>query len=332
MTQAASARHAERILAVLDEPNESSGVASSWRRCLVDHHLDPESGEPPALLSGPEVRYLRGSMGRLLRSADAELDRLYCLVRELGYHVLMTDLSGIVVERRVPEGDETGCRKWCLWTGAVWREEVEGTNGVGTCLFERRPVTVHREQHFRHRHTPLTCTVAPLFDVTGQMTGALDASSIRPDPTGRIIPLVMNAVRETTKRIEKKSFHSFFSRSLILALPEGADDVSVPLLALDADRQIVGATLGARLALGLDDQARIGSIALNDILFAAPPAEVSSLADGERMVITGALAQTQGNVTAAAALLGISRSTLHRKISRLQLGHGRPSDHHGHAT
>jgi transcriptional regulator of acetoin/glycerol metabolism len=139
----------------------------------------------------------------------------------------------------------------------------------------------------------------------------------------------MSAVRETAKRIEKRSFHSFFSRNLILALPEGVDDVSAPLLALDSDRQIVGATLGARLALGLNDQAQIGSIALNDILFAAPPAELSSLADGERMVITGALAQTQGNVTAAAALLGISRSTLHRKISRLRLEHRRPADHHG---
>ncbi|WP_407925520.1 helix-turn-helix domain-containing protein [Geminicoccus flavidas] len=34
---------------------------------------------------------------------------------------------------------------------------------------------------------------------------------------------------------------------------------------------------------------------------------------------TGALAQTRGNVTAAARLLGISRATLHRKIRRLSL-------------
>lgn len=316
MAQAAAARHAERVLAVLREEAEASRIASSWRRCLVKHQLDPDSGAAPALLSGPEVRYARGYMGRLLRAADGELDRLYGLVQGLGYHILMTDLSGIVVERRVPEGDETGCRKWCLWTGAVWREEIEGTNGVGTCLIERRPVTVHREQHFRHRHTPLTCTVAPLFDVTGRMSGALDASSFRPDPSGRVVPLIMAAVRAAAKRIETQAFHGYFGRHLILALPEPAEAVSVPLLALDADRRIVGATQGARQALGLDET-QVGPLALDDILFATAPPDPASFADGERLVVTGALTQTRGNVTAAAKLLGISRATLHRKMRRL---------------
>ena len=67
-------------------------------------------------------------------------------------------------------------------------------------------MTVHRDQHFRRRHTPLTCTVAPLFDPAGQMAGALDASSFRPDATGRIIPLVMAAVREAARRIRRPAF------------------------------------------------------------------------------------------------------------------------------
>lgn len=318
MNQVAASRHWERVQTVLHEPDERSQIATSWRRCLLDHRLDPGGGGPPALLSGPEVRHVRGYMGRLLRLADGELDRLYGLVHGLGYHVLLTDQSGVVAERRVPEGDEAGCRRWSLWTGAVWREEVEGTNGVGTCLVERRPVTIHRDQHFRHQHTTLTCTVAPLFGVDGQLAGTLDASSFRPDPAGRIVPLVMAAVREAARRIEKACFHSCFARNLVLTLPDEAEDPSVSLLALDADRRIVGATRGARSALGLGDQARLGSIALNDILFAAPPAETASFADAERSVITAALTQSQGNVTAAAAILGISRSTMHRKIRRLR--------------
>ena len=31
-------------------------------------------------------------------------------------------------------------------------EEIEGTNGIGTCIAEERPITVHRSQHFRSRH------------------------------------------------------------------------------------------------------------------------------------------------------------------------------------
>jgi transcriptional regulator of acetoin/glycerol metabolism len=158
----------------------------------------------------------------------------------------------------------------------------------------------------------------------GQIAGALDISSFRPDPTGRVLPLVMAAVRETARRIEKACFHAFFARHLILALPENADVHSVPLLALDPDRQIVGATHAARMALSLDETLLAGSIGLGDLLCSTPLSEPGSFTDAERAVVIGALAQAQGNVTAAAASLGISRATLHRKIRSLQLkGHRR---------
>jgi transcriptional regulator of acetoin/glycerol metabolism len=320
-----AAQHADRVLAVLRASDESANpatspeIAASWRRCLLNHHLDPERMDPPILLSGVELRHARDYSGRLLRAADPELERLHALVSGLGYSVLLTDSSGTVVARRGREGDEDGCRRRGLWTGALWSEDVEGTNGVGTCLAEQRPVTIHRDQHFRRRHTQLTCTVAPVYNAMGQVAGALDTSSFRPDPTGRILPLVMAAVRETARRIEQSSFRAFFSHHLILALPENLELHSVPLLALDADRRIVGATHAARLALRLDDTILAGSIAVSDLLGTIPPSDPGSFTEAERAVVTGALAQAQGNVTAAAAALGISRATLHRKIRRLQL-------------
>ncbi len=323
MTDREAVRHAERVLGALHDGRAANRIADSWRRCIEDHRLDPVSHQPPALVSGAEVRCARGYLGRLLHCASEELDRLYTLVREVGYHVLMTDLSGVVIERRVPDSDETGCRKWCLWTGAVWREEIEGTNGVGTCLIERRPVIVHRSQHFRHRHTALTCIVAPLYDTEGQIYGALDASSIRPDPTGHINPLVLNAVVSTARRIERRSFHDRFANCFILALPEGKEGESMPLLAIDGDRRVVGATHAARKALGIGEENRVGPTTLGDILFPATQGGPRSFADGERMVVAGALAQSQGNVTAAASFLGVSRATLHRKIRQLGLMSGR---------
>lgn len=316
---AATPSHADRVLAVLQDPQDVSATARSWRRCLLDHRLDPERAEAPRVVSGAELRQTCGRAGRMLRHADPLLDQLH----GLGYHVLMTDRAGIVMARRVPDGDETGCRKWFLWTGTDWNEATEGTNGVGTCLVEQRPVTVHQGQHFRRRHTALTCTVAPLFDPGGQLAGALDASSFRPDPTGRIVPLVMAAVRQAARRIEQACFHACHPGRLILALPEGPDDVPVPLVALDGDRRIVGATHGARIALGLDRHAGIGMLALGDLLLDASAPEIPSFMAAERSVVAGALVQAQGNVTAAARLLGISRATLHRKIRRLDVARRR---------
>lgn len=320
----AAPHHADRVFSVLREAETSaaaapSEIAASWRRCLVNHHIDPEKAEPPTVLSGMELRHARDYAGRLLRAADPELDRLYGLVRGLDYSVLLADRAGAIVARRVRDGDEDGCRNWRLWTGALWSEDIEGTNGVGTCLAERRPVTIHRDQHFRRRHTQLTCTVAPVFNAMGELAGALDISSFRPDPTGRVLPMVMASVRDTARRIEQSCFQAFFARHLIVALPETADTYSAPLLAVQSDGRIVGATHAARIALQLDDAALAGSLVTGDLLATAPGSESSSFAEAERAVVVGALAQSQGNVKAAAASLGISRATLHRKIRGLRV-------------
>ena len=318
----ASQHHADRVMAVLRMPAPASGIEVSWRRCLLNHHLDPDRTEPPTVLSGFELRQACSQAGRLLRVADPELDRLHGLVHAVGYSVLMTDPCGAVLARRVLNADEGGARHWRLWTGALWSEAVEGTNGVGTCLAEQQPVTVHRDQHFRRRHTSLTCTVAPLFDAAGQLAGALDVSSFRPDAEGRILPLAMAAVRGAARHIEKACFHESFPNCLILTLPEPEEGHSVPLLALDADRRLVGATKAARELLHLDDDALARSIGLGDLLGDPEPAPCSFV-DAERAVLVGALAQNQGNVTAAASFLGISRATLHRKLRKARLNRSR---------
>lgn len=191
---------------------------------------------------------------------------------------------------------------------------------MGTCLAEQQPVTIDRDQHFRNRHTRLTCTVAPLFDAAGQIAGALDISSFRPDPQGRILPLAMAAVREAARRIERAYFHDSFPNCLILTLPEREEGCSMPLLALDADHRLVGATRSARERLHLDDAMLTRTIGLCDLLDGRDTAPCTFL-EAERAVLAGALAQTQGNVTAAASFLGISRATLHRKLRRVRLRH-----------
>lgn len=310
--------HAERVLAVLREGDEAAGeIAASWKRCLLDHRLDPERPDPPTVLTNMELRHARDYAGRLLRSADPELDRLHELVRGGGYSVLMTDMSGTVIARRVADRDEAGCRKWRLWTGAVWSEAMEGTNGVGTCLAEGRPVTVHRDQHFRSRHGSLTCTVTPLYNAMGQMAGTLDVSSYRPASADGFLPMVMAAVRSAARQIERNCFHSFFAKQMILALPAPADEPSVSLLALDADRRIVGATHAARRKLGISaDESLDGGLGMTEV-----PRESGvpvTFDEAERAVVLGALQQAQGNVTQAARVLGVSRATLHRKLRALR--------------
>lgn len=176
---------------------------------------------------------------------------------------------------------------------------------------------MHREQHFRTRHTSLTCTVSPLFDAAGRLAGALDISSFRPDPTGTVLPLVMEATRDAARRIEARCFRQTYAQALIISLAEADQEASVPLLALDEDKRVVGATRGARNLLGIDDADLSAGLALPAMPDDA--ATPGALLQAERSVLAGALATMQGNVSAAAQALGISRATMHRKLKTLGL-------------
>jgi transcriptional regulator of acetoin/glycerol metabolism len=83
------------------------------------------------------------------------MNQLYKVVREAGYTVFC-DSSGVAVAHRGEHMRAREFQYWGTWLGGVWSEEVEGTNGIGTCIVDERPVTVHRSQHFRSRHINLT--------------------------------------------------------------------------------------------------------------------------------------------------------------------------------
>jgi GAF domain len=115
-----------------------------------------------------------------LSTAQEELDRLYKVVREAGYTILFCDSAGVAIEHRGEQAEAGDFEYWGTWLGGVWAEEIEGTNGIGTCITEERPVTVHRTQHFRSRHINLSCSGAPIFGVDGQLLAVLDVSAIDP--------------------------------------------------------------------------------------------------------------------------------------------------------
>jgi transcriptional regulator of acetoin/glycerol metabolism len=93
------------------------------------------------------------------------------------------------------------------------------------------------------------------------------------------------------------------------------------LLAIDGDDLVIGATRSARLALGLAPDRALRPVPAADLLDGRE-GRCEHLGDAQRAALQRALARAQGNVSAAAKALGVSRATLHRKLKRFDLkGH-----------
>src|SRR6266581_2632737 len=253
--------HRDHIDSVLDcgvEGFRGDQVSESWRRSAVDHHIDPESRTSPNIITDGELKSSREPLENIIFQAQEEMDRLYAIVRHAGYVVLLCNTQGIAIHHRGSERMSDRFRYWGTWLGGVWSEEVEGTNGIGTCIAEQRPVSVHLDQHFRSRHTGLSCAGAPIFDARGRLVAVLDASSIDPELSEHSHGLALAATVTSARAIEEQLFRESFRQSWIVAASPCDEGGSAVLLAVDNDQHIVGGDRLARSALALDDQ-RVGN-------------------------------------------------------------------------
>jgi AraC-like DNA-binding protein len=254
---ATPAQHAAQVYLVAEGGTPTPGtekVQASWRRCANTYGVNPAATDAPRILTRQELTNFRQPLDELVFSAHEEIDRLYQLVREAGYTVLLCDAAGVAVEQRSDDSEAGQFRYWGTCLGGVWAEQTEGTNGIGTCIAEERPVTIHRGQHFRSRHKDLSCSGAPVFDVDGRLMGVLDVSGIDPELSEHAHALTGVLTVNSARAITERFFRERFRRQWIVAAALPDRDALGMLLAVDEDQRIVGADRTARRTLLLDDR------------------------------------------------------------------------------
>jgi transcriptional regulator of acetoin/glycerol metabolism len=299
---------------------DASALVASWRRSFAAHKLDPAEFRPPRRITDTQLAEARQALEPLMRVAEAVLDRLFNAIGGTGCCVLLADSNGVPLAWRGVPADGKIFESWGLWPGAIWSEENEGTNGIGTCIVEQRPLTIHRTQHFLARNTLMTCTAAPIFDHQGKLVAVVDVSSCRNDLIEDFVPLLLIAVADAARRIEAENFRISFPHARITIAPVADHHTAAALIATDSDDLIIGANRSARLQLGITQAVIDKGMPAGTLIRGMTHAvSVDALTDAERGVLCRALAEADGNVTAAARTLGISRATLHRKMKKMNL-------------
>lgn len=232
----------------------SKEVMQSWQRCTVDYRVDRESPSTPNVVTQSELKYSREPLSNIIGHAQQEIDRLYAILRRQSYVVLLCNSEGVAIHHRGDETKADDYKKFGIWLGGVWSEQVEGTNGIGTCIAEERPVVVHCSEHFRTRHGGLSCAGAPIFDASGQLAAVLDASRADPESGGEMPSLVLAATIAAARAIEERIFREYFRHGWTVAAAPCDDEEQALLLAIDQDQRVIGADRVGRKAFGLTDK------------------------------------------------------------------------------
>ncbi|MGQ7815770.1 sigma-54-dependent Fis family transcriptional regulator [Metapseudomonas furukawaii] len=285
-------RHAQQVMTLAQGKAQASGpaadpsIARSWLRCLEDYHLDPAQPLAPTVLEHGRMLERREGLRQVLEVANGEMNNLYRQLSGSGHAVLLTDARGIILNCVTASAERPTFERAGLWLGADWSEAREGTNGIGTCVVERQALTIHQDEHFRSRHTGLTCSASPVFDPQGELMAVLDVSSARHDVSRQSQFHTMALVNLSAKMIESCYFLRRFEGEWLLRFHLQAEYVglfSEGLLAFDGEGRIRAVNQSAINLLGYAREHLLGQSVealfdchLDDLLGRATPQPVTT--------------------------------------------------------
>jgi transcriptional regulator of acetoin/glycerol metabolism len=190
-------------------------------------------------------------MGDLLALSQGEVQRLFELLAEQDYIVMLTDCNGIALDFRSNALTLNACAAAGVLPGSMWTEQAQGTNGVSLCLQEQRPLSVVMGDHFASSLERLTCTVAPIFGSAGELVAVLNVTTLLPSDHATQA-VVRNVISASARRIENLYFDRRNANSLILRISKHSDfcdTAGEARLALDSNGHILDATPSAHLML-----------------------------------------------------------------------------------
>lgn len=262
--------HARIVSAVIGSRGEMEStevgpvIVQSWNRCAHDFGLDPVRDEPVVVLGSRELKDRQEPLELFRAIAQGEMATLYQQLAGSGFSVLLTDREGVVLDYLGDPAFSESAKQFGMTEGALWSEEHQGTNGMGTCAIIKRPILIHHHEHFLSRNVGLTCSAAPIFDHEGGLLAVLDASSFSHLAQQHTLVLV----NMSAQMIENRAFMCKFRDHYVLRFhsrPEFIGTLWEGALALNEEGYILAANRSALFQLGHKKPADLDKFQLRDL-------------------------------------------------------------------
>ncbi len=194
----------------------------------------------------------------LLAASHAHVQQLYDTIRGHGYIIILTDAQGIILTVLGDNKVMNFAESVYLIPGANCSEDAIGTNSLGTCLVQKKPIQIFSHEHYCQYYHDWSCSCAPILDRQGNLLGSLDISNI----DNKIhSPVQLNLVRMTAKAIGMEwDFHALQEdiREKYYYFNMAIDSVSDSLIFLDNQNNISHINKNALQLLGDTETSYIG--------------------------------------------------------------------------
>lgn len=238
-------------------------VLRSWIRCR-ESGLDPFSKNSPPTLSKGKLLSLLKNNKDLIEISKPVMDMIEISVKGTGFIITLTEKSGYVLVVRGDSDILRMAKENYYLPGCLRTVEHAGTNAIGVCLIEGRPIQLTGAEHYKVHHHDWTCSSATICDSQKQLIGAITLSGRSSSTHKHTLGLVTEAAETIESQLRERDLTEEKQR-LNLMLTSIFNSISDGVIALDSRLEITNLNSTACSMLGLQTELVIGK-RLHDVV------------------------------------------------------------------
>ena len=228
-------------------------IHRSWERCIkTGLPIDRIPEFEPA--SATALNELREMNVQLLAQSQAEMENLHTHITGTQSMVILGDSEGTILHAIGDPDFMSKAERVALQPGVSWREDVTGTNAIGTALVEKTPVFVMGAEHYVERNAFLNCSASPIIDPYGGVIGVLDISGDHRQPQEHTMALV----RMSAQMIENRLFNGNFLSDVTIRFHSRAEFIGTlweGIAVFSADGKLKATNRSGAFQLGIKQNA-----------------------------------------------------------------------------
>jgi transcriptional regulator of acetoin/glycerol metabolism len=231
-------------------------VLISWQRCR-ELGVDPYSRTSGYSLSKAKLQELIDSNRDLVEVSKPILDMIEISVRGTGFIVTLTEKNGYVLLFRGEGSILEMAERNFFMPGCLRSIEHAGTNAIGICLKEGKPVQITGAEHYKLSFHSWTCSAAPIYDGQNRLVGVINLSGQSGGQHKHTLALVRSAAETIESRLRERDLIQEKQR-LNLMLTSVFNSFSDGVIIVDSRLMITSLNLSATRMLEVPDNSLLG--------------------------------------------------------------------------
>lgn len=177
-------------------------ILQSWKRSK-EFGVNPFQKRVDKNVNIAELDASRERNNKLLSFARKDISHFLQTIGDKETIITVSDNNGLLIDAYGDNYIKKKAEKINFLPGALWSEEIAGTNAIGTAINNKQPIQILFSEHFSEGWKDWFCAAAPiLHPLTNELLGVLDFSGKWKNINSHTLGLVMSKANQLTKHIE----------------------------------------------------------------------------------------------------------------------------------